>query len=313
MKSVGRSSLPAVIGAWMVVAVIAVPGISYGQQDLGHKVPGTLGLDAGAQRPAGLYAAGRLLYYYANRAIDRRGAELPVGLNLDAVAGAVGLGLALEITPIETFVNVSAGVPLATVHGSTDRPETSIDRFGLGDLYVQPLGLGWRLPCFDIVTAYAFYAPTGRSAPGGSDGVGRGHWTHQYSLGGTLYFDADRSWRFSVLGSHDWNQRKRDVDITRGDTVQLQGGLGGSVHPLLIVGITGYALWQVEDDRGSDLPMALRGARERAFGLGPEASLLLKELRSRLTVRYAHDVSARSRPLGGILSIEFGIQAWGPR
>lgn len=310
MSAVAPSCIRAWFCLWAVVVTLTSWTPARAQQDLGHKILGTLGIDAGVQRDTGLYLADRLVYYHSNTVIDRNGAEVPVGLNLDAVANALGAGLSLEVPGVQTFVNLGVGVPIARVRANTDRPEASVDRFGFGDLFVQPLGLGWRLKGADIVTGYAFYAPTGRSAAGGSGGIGRGHWTHQFSLGGTAFFDSRRSWRLSALGSYDWNQKKRDIDITRGDTVQIQGGLGGGVHPLVAVGVDGYALWQVQDDRGSDLPPALRGARDRAFGLGPEVSLLLPPLRSRFTVRYVHDVSVRSRPRGGLLSLEFTFVAW---
>jgi hypothetical protein len=302
-----RAPAPCTLLAFLLVSLPAGA-----QQDLGHKVLGVLGIDAGVQRDAGLYLGNRLIYYHANRVVDREGTEIPVGLNLDAIADALGAAFTWELRSLGTFLNAAVGVSFARVKGSTERPETSIDRLGLGDLFVQPLALGWRVPGVDLVAGYAFYAPTGRSTPGGSGGVGRGHWTHQLSIGGTVFFDENRAWRFSLLGSHDWNQHKRDIDITRGDTVQIQGGVGGPVHPLVVLGLIGYALWQVEDDHGSDLPAALRGARDRAFGLGAELSIPISAIRLRITTRYAHDLSARSRPQGGILSLQLSFMLWKP-
>lgn len=296
--------------AAFALLLVAVPAGA--QQDLGHKIPGVIGIDAGVQRDPGLYLADRLLYFHANRVVDREGRELPVGLNLDAVANAFGVGFTWELRSLDTYLNAAVGVPVARVRGSSEQPLASIDRFGLGDIFVQPLALGWRVAGADIVAGYAFYAPTGRSTPGGRGGVGRGNWTHQPSLGGTAFFDDRRAWRFSVLGSYDFNQRKLDIDITRGDTLQFQGGVGGPVHRLLILGLIGYALWQVQDDSGSDLPVALRGARDRAFGLGGELSVPIRAIRSRITARYAHDLSVRSRPQGGVLTLEFTFVAWRP-
>ena len=294
---------------FLVLLLLPLPAA--GQQQLGNKVLGTLGLDAGSQRPAGLYLADRFVWYEAGTAIDREGNELPVGLDLDAVANAVGAGLTLELPMADTFVDFAVGIPFARIRSSTERPEASVDRFGFSDLYVQPLGLGWQLPRADVLVNYGFYAPTGRSAPG-SDGVGRGHWTHQISAGGTIYFDDARGWRLSALASYDRNLKKRDLDLRRGDTLQIQGGVGGPLFPGLVAGLASYALWQIEDDSGADLPPALRGARTRVFGLGPEVSVLLPPLRSRLTVRYCRDLITRSRVQGGILALELSVLAWQP-
>ena len=62
-------------------------------------------------------------------------------------------------------------------------------------------------------------------------------------------------------------------------------------------------MWQVRDDRGADLPAALRGARDVALGLGAEADYTVARIRSRFTVRYCRDVVAKSRPLGRILVV----------
>jgi hypothetical protein len=152
----------------------------------------------------------------------------------------------------------------------------------------------------DIVSGYAFYVPTGLFTPRGSGGIGLGQWTHEFSLGSAVYFDRAKTWHISGLASYDLNQRKRGIDITRGDTIQVQGGAGKTLRSV-DVGVAIYALRQVRDDRGADLPQPLRGATDRAFGLGPEIDFTLAPIRSRITVRYCRDVVVSARPLGQVL------------
>lgn len=64
--------------------------------------------------------------------------------------------------------------------------------------------------------------------------------------------------RVSALASYDVNSRKRGIDITRGNTLQVQGGGGFPVAKVLTMGLAGYALWQVTDDRGTALPQVVR-------------------------------------------------------
>ena len=75
------------------------------------------------------------------------------------------------------------------------------------------------------------------------------------------------------------------------------------------MGVAGYGLWQVRDDRGADLPAALRGLRDQDFGLGPEIDVTLAPIRSRFTLRYCRDVRAVARPLGTILVVGVTIVA----
>jgi hypothetical protein len=285
--------------------ICAVPA---GAQELGNKVLGTLGLLAGSQPGSGLYVGDRFLGYSANDLIDRNGNHIPVGLDLDAVANAIGVQLTFKLPWRSTYMNVSLGVPAARVGIQTERPEVGIDRSGFGDLYVQPVKIGWKMSRLDVVAGYSFYAPTGHFAPRTSDGVGRGYWTHQFSLGSAVYFDRAKTWHISGLASYDLNQRKRDIDLTRGDTVQFQGGAGKTLG-IVDVGLAGYALFQVRDDRGQDLPAPLRGARDRAYGLGPEIDVTLTAVRSRITLRYCRDVAVNARPLGQVMVIGLTIVA----
>jgi hypothetical protein len=75
------------------------------------------------------------------------------------------------------------------------------------------------------------------------------------------------------------------------------------------VGLAAYALWQVRDDRGADLPEPLRGARDRAFGLGPEIDITVAPIRSRITLRYCRDVVVNARPLGQVLVVGLTVVA----
>ncbi len=297
-----RKSRLALVASIAVALLTAAPSLAQ-QQNLGHKTLGTLGLEAGSQAEPGLYLATRALFYAADELKDRKGNRVPVGIDLDAFANGLGISGVLKLGTLGTYVGASIGVPIARVSLNVDRPEASIDQFGLGDVYVQPIRLGWRLPRLDLGIGYAFYAPTGRFEPGGRDGVGRGQWAHEFSVGGTVWFDQGRTWNLSALASYELNERKRGIDITRGDTVQVQGGAGKTLLGFVQVGLAGYALWQVSDDSGADLPPALRGARDRAYGLGPEVDVFLAPIRTKLTVRYEHDLASRSRPQGQILVV----------
>lgn len=288
------------------VCALLIATEAHAQLDIGHKTLGTAGLRAGAQAPPGIYIADRFIGYSADEVVDRRGERIDVGLAARANAYALGAKAVFLLPFHRTHLGVALALPVARIHVDTLRPLSSIDRFGLGDVYAQPLQLGWRLPNLDVVTGYGVYLPTGRYEPRGGSGVGRGHVTHQMFVGGTVYFDSARTWHLSALASYDLNERKRGIDITRGDTVQIQGGAGKRIL-IFELGVVGYALWQARDDRGADLPQQLRGARDRVVGLGAEASALLPWIRGQLSIRYARDVTARSRPMGAIFVVSLNV------
>jgi hypothetical protein len=265
----------------------------------------------------GLHVVDRVVSYRADELRDRHGDAVPVeGLRLRALANGFGLAWVVDVPRIGARAGATVAAPVVDVRLASERPEASVDRFGLADVFLQPLKLGWRRDRLDAVAAYALYVPTGRSPLAGGGGVSNGQLTHEVSGGGTVWVDDRRAWYVTALGSYQLNMRKLGIDITRGDVVQVQGGVGARVlERRLELGVVGYGLWQVRDDRGTGVPRHHRGARDEAYGLGPEVVLSLRPLPARLRLRYAHDVAVKSRPVGALflLGVEFAAWRPGPR
>lgn len=299
-----------VLGAAAAGSALLLDASVHAQQQLSHKTLGTVGLQAGSQANAGLYVVDQVAFYNATDLRDRTGRSLPVGLEADAIGNVLGVAATFRIAPLGTYVGGAVGVPLASARVSTQDPRASLDAFGFGDLYIQPIKLGWRVGPADAVVGYGLYVPTGQYEPGGGDGIGRGNLTQEPSLGGTLFFDAERRWSVSALASYDINGRKRGVDITRGSTLQIQGGAGTTVRRVVDVGVAGYGLWQLTDDSGTALPAVLRGARDRTYGVGPEIDVRIPPIRTAVALRYEHDFLSQARPQGQIVFLGLSFLAW---
>jgi hypothetical protein len=297
---------------WIAAALLsltAAPAAMAQGQDLGHKILGGVGLDAGTQPDPGIYVGDRFVYYRADELKDRDGERVPVrGLEVEALANVVGISGTLKLGGAP-YLGAAVAIPYAWLSLRSDAPQASIDRSGIGDVFVEPIKVGFRLPHLDVVTSYSFYAPTGQAE---DSGVGQRQWSQQFSAGGTVFLDDRRAWRLSALGSYNLYNEKIGIDIRRGDTVQIQGGIGGRLFDVIDFGLAGYVLRQVEDDSGADLPPVLRGAREEVFGLGPEIGVAIPAIRARLTIRYERDLGARSRPEGQILVAGLSFVAWRP-
>jgi hypothetical protein len=280
-------------------------------QEVGNKLVGALGINAGTQPEPGLYFLERILFYSAGQIRDHNGDVIPIrDLEIDATAAVIGLSFTKKLpgAPLYTF---AIGAPLANVAVNADNPNVGIDASGFGDLFVQPVKLGGRFNGFDIVGSYTIYAPTGHFEPKRGN-VGRGFWTHQFSAGGAIYFDRARSRRFSALASYDLNGFKRGIHIKRGNTFQIQGGAGARIYGPLDAGIAGFALWQVTDNSGLELPPIVEDARTRAFGLGPEIGATIPSIRMRFDVRAEWEFGVRSRQEGWILVSSASLLAWSP-
>lgn len=268
-------------------------------QELGNKLLGAIGVNAGTQPEPGLYLLDRLVFYSAGQLHDRHGDRLPVkSLDVDVVANVLGLSFTVRHAS-NPYFTAAIGAPLAHIGVNADHPQLAVDESGFGDFFVQPLKLGARFERFDVVVSYTFYVPSGRFEPR-RPSIGRGYWTNEFSLGGAFYADPKRTRRASLLASYDINGRKRGIDITRGNLFQVQGGAGARVAGPIDLGIAGFALWQVTDNRGAELPDIVRGARTRAFGLGPELGITLPAIRTRVDLRSEWEFGVRSRQEGWI-------------
>ena len=177
--------------------------------------------------------------------------------------------------------------------------------FGLGDLYLQPINLGWHLKQVDFMAGYGLYFPTGRYTAGADDNTGLGMWTHEFSAGTTLFFDPERKWHLSALGFFEIHTEKQDTEIQVGNIFTVEGGLGRSWYEgALSAGVAYYAQWKLTEDTvggldASDprLPSTLTLNRSRLFGVGPEITLPIVSkgnLIALITARYQWEFDARS-------------------
>lgn len=218
----------------------------------------------------------------------------------------LGAHYAAYITP--TLGNSSVGASLTTQTGLGVSAEQS--DFGIGDLFVQPLWLGWNLTHWDFSTGYGFYAPIGKFDANAADNIGLGFWTHQFQGAVAWYPWADRTTAFTGGVTYEINQEVEDTDVTPGQRVSVNLGFSQYVPLkapglLLELGAVAYGQWQVTDDTGSD---AVRpDVHDRIFGLGPQIGLTYVPWNAAATFKFAHEIGAEDRFQGENLTLNFAV------
>src|SRR5262249_25250817 len=76
----------------------AAPAVMAQSQDLGHKILGGLGLDAGTQSEPGVYIGDRVVVYRSGELRDRNGDRIPVeGLDIRARSNVAGLSKTVKL------------------------------------------------------------------------------------------------------------------------------------------------------------------------------------------------------------------------
>ena len=221
------------------------------------------------------------------------------------------------------FGNTSVGASLAVATGAGRSTDDS--QFGLSDVFVQPLWLGWTKEHWDLALGYGFYAPTGvydtetitlpivgPVTVEASDNIGYGFWTHQFQGAATWYPWADR--RMAVVGAltYEISDEKDDFDLTPGDVLSLNWGVSQYLPLredqtlLLELGLTGYSSWQVSNDSGADAANA--PVKDEVHAVGVQLGLTNVPLNGTLNFHYFYEFDAQDRFQGQSIGLNFALK-----
>ncbi len=273
---------------------------------LGHNSKGDFGLTSGTQLPPGFYVVPLYYRYDGDSIKDQDGKSIQIdpkgqgSLDLNAyVLGfywvsefkILGGNYSFQIYP--AFTDNTLEVPILGLEDSVDT--------GFTDLYFQPVNLGWHMDRADFSAGLGFFAPTGNYEPGGSDNTGLGMWSFEFFAGTTLYFDEAKSWHFAATAFYETHTEKEDTDITVGDILTLEGGLGKSfMDGAVNIGAAYYAQWKITgDDLGSanELLDGRSLGKHQVYGIGPELVLPIatkKKFYGSVSARYFWEFGAES-------------------
>ena len=288
----------------LVLVLVATAGHA---QLNGHNLRGDYGLMAGSQPPPGIWVG--LIYpnIDVDTLRDRDGNELPGNLDLDYHAIAPYLWWVSKTKVLGG--NYSIFVAPSWANSSLEAPVLGVDStsgVGFGDLYVQPIVLGWHKERADYLVGLGVNAPTGHYEVDGEDNIGLGMWTFEAFGGTTLYLNRAKTWNLAAVAFYATHSSKEGSNQKVGDLVTIEGGLGrtfkqGSIN----TGLVYFGQWKVtDDDLGleltlpSDSPLDLPNlGRHQILGAGPEITLPLatkKTYYGSVTLRYYWDFGVES-------------------
>ncbi len=258
-----------------------------GAQFNGHNLLGDFGLMAGSQAPPGFYAGYLTARYSTDTLRGPQGGTLPGSgeRSLETYAHMGVVNWVLDKKVLGANIGGMAAFPVMNLAIDFPGLDFGPQEFGYADTYVQPINLGWKTSRADAIVGYGFSAPNGRYEPGGDGNRGRGFWSHEFSLGSTVYFNEARTWHVATTGFYETHTRRKGDDVRVGDTLTLEGGLGKTVMQIINVGAAYYAHWKVTTDdvpRIDELPeniggiaQDIIGTKHRVYGVGPEFSIFL--------------------------------------
>lgn len=271
-----------------------------------HYPAGVEGLKCATLPPPGLYFRDYNMFYTADRI--RNG--LPMGDNFEVNLYAQ-VPRIIYMTDWK-ILGANYGFDVLTTFIYTDLrlPGYKNSAFGLGDTCIEPLLLSWNFKKFDLSFGYAFWAPTGEFDITRPEKPGSGFWSHMLTLGGTYYFDENKTWAASVLNRYEFYHEQRYTDIEPGQTWTLEWGISKSIRKTIDVGVVGYFQLQTTDDHAPYTyllthPTYNPDVNHRIFGIGPEISAVCPKLGLITSLRYNYEFGANDRPEGHNIVLTF--------
>lgn len=256
-----------------------------------HYTPGVMNIRDFFVPAPGLYSIVYNYFYTSDQLNDANGNEI----NSITIRPGPGPGLTLKVSPsvdiyslcptliwvspwqlggvkygayiAPTFATSNIAVEISALNS---RGLNATSSFGVGDLFVEPVWLGYTLKHWDFSLGYGFYAPVGRyntvsftlprlgtRTTTASDNIGLGFWTHQIQGAAAWYPWADQRMAVMAALTYQINSSQEGIDMTPGQHLTLNWGISQYLpltkdeKLLLEVGPAGYDDWQVTDDSGS--------------------------------------------------------------
>jgi hypothetical protein len=202
------------------------------------------------------------------------------------------------------------GVPLPTGNLRGAAGAVVSTHLGLGDVLLTPLSLYGKAQAFDYQVQFTVWTPSGRFSSASPGNRGAGFWALVYSLGGVYYPGGNRdAWSLSAVARVEQNFEQRGSEITPGDDVVIDWGVGRIVRSgrhRLDAGISGFGAWQLTRQSGGN--PAATTVRYRYHGIGPEANMSLTD-HAAMRVRIQREFGARNVVSGSNIWLIFNY-AW---
>lgn len=289
-----------ILAALLICANFAICGAAFAAH--GHYISGVEGLKAASLPPEGFYWRMYNVFYTAGEMRDNHG-DKAAGRNTADVYALVNRFIwSSDIEILGGNLVMDAVVPLTNTNLHMGSGTMNSQEFGVGDILVEPFVLAWHGDWYDAVFGVGVYMPTGDYSKHEAASPGKGFWTGMASLGGTVYFDAEKTWSASLLARYEVHSKQHGTDVNPGDDFHFEWGIGKNFDGVLDVGIAGYCQWQVSKDSGGEATYR-QVNREQAYAVGPEIGYTIVPWGLGVTVRSLWEFENKNTTQGNITSL----------
>jgi hypothetical protein len=276
----------------------------------GHNSLGDYGVLVGTQPDPGFYATVMWYRYFTDTVRDKDGNTVTFspGNRGEATINAIAplLWYVTDFKILGANYSIMAALPFAT--GVVEIPILGLKEtagMGLGDLYIQPINLGWHRETADFTAGVGVYMPTGRYGETDDADLGMGMYSFEVFAGTSIFFDNAKSWHLAAMAFYETHSQKESSTTEVGDILTLEGGLGKSfMEGAVTVGGAYYAQWKLKDDRFGpemNVPSELNIHQHKVYGFGPDVTIpipIKNKLVAMVNARYFWEFGARTKTEG---------------
>ncbi len=227
---------------------------------------GTEDYFAGALPPPGFHFINYLAYYYADELRDEDGDRAPMDFRTNVAANVFRGIYVSEIEVLGANLGWHLVVPLVyqdmEIKGLFDE-----SRAGIGDIYFSPFLLGWHWDILHLVAGLDIIAPTGQYNRRRNVNIGSNQWTFEPAVAASLILPEGLTVDLKLM--YDFHTENPDTKVRTGQQFHLDYNVGYAVIDNFRLGVGGYYLIGVQDDRvdGTRVP----DSRQQVLAAGPSA------------------------------------------
>ncbi len=283
--------------AAVLLCPVVLTGPAYATEGGGGAYPnGAEDFMTGALPPPGTYFKNYMTYYTASTFKDNNGNDVtgPTGQKFKLNVFAETLRL-IYVTKAQVFgASWAMHAFLPIVYQDVTAPNSATDnRWGLGDIIIDPFILGWHLPNFHITTGLDIYLPTGTYNQDHLANTGRNYWTFEPIV--AMTYLSDSGFELSAKFMYDFNTKNNDTNYQSGQEFHFDYTIGYHIDKQWAVGLGGYCYIQTTNDEqnGVTPPDGFKG---QVYAIGPEAQYSYKNMN--FTLKWQYEFDAKYKPEG---------------
>lgn len=189
--------------------------------------------------------------------------------------------------------NYSWAVLVPIVRLSVETPAGKASRTGIGDATLTPLILSWHSPEWHYLLGLDINLPTGAYDKNDHPGKNLGENYYSFEPVFAATYLNSSGWEVSGKFMYNVKTKNKDTDYRSGDEFHMDYLVGKHFGPWS-VGVSGYYLKQITNDRQNGAKVGSDGNRGQVFAAGPSIKYQTKS-NSQLIFQWHRETSLENR------------------